>query len=97
MRRPLRREDGSVVYNCCWPTPTQSFWDPILAGLMAIFFCLRFEIPPTWRAKFRIYIPRNRVTQLYIQALGSLFVASYDSQCYGGGIRTRLHTGGNYK
>jgi hypothetical protein len=27
------------------------------------------------------------------QALGSLFVASYYSQVYGGGIRTRLHTG----
>jgi hypothetical protein len=27
------------------------------------------------------------------QTLGSLFVASYDSQGYGGGIRNRLHTG----
>jgi hypothetical protein len=36
---------------------------------------------------------RNRVTRLYPQALGSLFVASYDSQGYGGGIRPRLHTG----
>jgi hypothetical protein len=35
--------------------------------------------------------PTNRVVQLYPQALGSLFVASYDSQSYGGGIRTRLH------
>jgi hypothetical protein len=26
-------------------------------------------------------------------ALGSLFVASYDLQSYGGGILTRLHTG----
>jgi hypothetical protein len=34
--------------------------------------------------------PRKWVTQLYPQALGSLFVASYDSQGYGGGIRTRL-------
>jgi hypothetical protein len=40
-----------------------------------------------------IISPRNRVAQLYPQALGSLFVASYDSQSYGGGIRTRLHTG----
>jgi hypothetical protein len=32
------------------------------------------------------------VAQLYSQALGSLFVASYDSQGYGGGILTRLHT-----
>jgi hypothetical protein len=37
--------------------------------------------------------PRDRVAQLYPQALGSHFVASYDSQGYGGGIRTRLHTG----
>jgi hypothetical protein len=36
---------------------------------------------------------RNRVAQLYPQALGSFFVASYDSQGYGGGIGPRLHTG----
>jgi hypothetical protein len=35
---------------------------------------------------------RNRVTRLCPQALGSLFVASYDSQGYGGNIWTRLHT-----
>jgi hypothetical protein len=29
---------------------------------------------------------RNMVARLYMQALGSLFVASYDSQGYGGGI-----------
>jgi hypothetical protein len=33
------------------------------------------------------------MAQLYPQAMGSLFVASYDSQGYGGGIRTRRHTG----
>jgi hypothetical protein len=33
------------------------------------------------------------MTQLYPWALCSLFVASYDSQGYGGGILTRLHTG----
>jgi hypothetical protein len=37
--------------------------------------------------------PRDRVAQLYLQAPGSLFVASYDSQGYGGGVRTRLHMG----
>jgi hypothetical protein len=36
---------------------------------------------------------RNTVVQLYPQALGSLFVASYDSQDYSGGIRTLLHAG----
>jgi hypothetical protein len=37
--------------------------------------------------------PRNRVAQVYSLALGSLSFASYNSQGYGGGIRTRLHTG----
>jgi hypothetical protein len=37
--------------------------------------------------------PRNRVAQLYPQALDSLFVAPYNSQGYDGGIRPRLHTG----
>jgi hypothetical protein len=36
---------------------------------------------------------RNRVARLYTQAPGSVFVASYDSRGYGGGIRPRLHTG----
>jgi hypothetical protein len=37
--------------------------------------------------------PGNRVAQLYPKALGSLFVASCDSQGYGESILTRLHTG----
>jgi hypothetical protein len=36
--------------------------------------------------------PRNRVAQLYPQEPGSVFVASYDSQGYGGGIRPHLRT-----
>jgi hypothetical protein len=44
--------------------------------------------------QFPVFIsPRNRVAQLYPRALGSLFVASYDSLGYGGGIQTRLHMG----
>jgi hypothetical protein len=35
--------------------------------------------------------PRNREAQLYTQAPGSLFVASYYSQGYGGGVPPRLH------
>jgi hypothetical protein len=37
--------------------------------------------------------PSDRVAQLYPQARGSLFVAFYDSQGYGGGILTHLHKG----
>jgi hypothetical protein len=39
--------------------------------------------------------PRNRVTRLYPQALGSIFAASYDSHGYDGGIIIRLHAGSN--
>jgi hypothetical protein len=41
--RPLWREDGSVFYNCCWTSPAQPFLGPSPIGLMAIFYCLRFE------------------------------------------------------
>jgi hypothetical protein len=33
------------------------------------------------------------MAKLYLRALGSLFVAFYDSQGCGGDIPTRLHTG----
>jgi hypothetical protein len=36
---------------------------------------------------------RKRGTSYSLRALGSLYVASYDSQSYRGGILTRLHTG----
>jgi hypothetical protein len=42
---------------------------------------------------FHLRLARNRVAKLYLWALGSLFVASYDSQGYGGGILTSIHTG----
>jgi hypothetical protein len=45
------RKDGPVVYNCCWHSPAQSFSGPSSAGLMTTFCCLRFETPPTWRAR----------------------------------------------
>jgi hypothetical protein len=49
---------------------------------------------PNLEGQVPVFIsPRERVAQLYSQALGSLFVASYDSQGYGGDIRPRLHTG----
>jgi hypothetical protein len=49
---------------------------------------------PNLEGQVPVFIsPRNRVTRLYPQALVSLFVASYDSQGYGGGIRNGLHAG----
>jgi hypothetical protein len=49
--RPLRREDGSVVYNCCWASPAQSFSGWSSTGLMTIIYCLRLKTVPTWRAR----------------------------------------------
>jgi hypothetical protein len=47
---------------------------------------------PNLEGQVPVFIsPGNRMTRLYPQALGSLFVASYDSQGYGG-IRPRVHT-----
>jgi hypothetical protein len=40
----------------------------------------------------RIYIPQEQGDP-EPRALGSLFIASYDSQGHGGGILNRLHTG----
>jgi hypothetical protein len=62
----------------------------IVVILMTTFYCLRFETSSTWRARY--ISPKNRVAQLYPQGTKFLFVASYDSQGYGGGIRPRLHT-----
>jgi hypothetical protein len=52
VRRSLWREVGSVVYNCCWPSPAQSFSGPTLVGLATIFY--RFNCPYNpfaWRAE----------------------------------------------
>jgi hypothetical protein len=47
---------------------------------------------PNLEGQVPVFIsPTNKVAQLYPQALGSSFIASYDSQGYGGGIRPHLH------
>jgi hypothetical protein len=54
------------------------------------------QIPdsPNLEGQVSVFIsPRNRVAQLYLQALGSLFFTFWDSQSYGAGIRPHLHTG----
>jgi hypothetical protein len=60
MLHPLWQEDGSVVYDCCWSSSAQSFSGFSPAGLMTIFYCLRFETLPTWRARSPyLYPPRT--------------------------------------
>jgi hypothetical protein len=54
--RPLWREDGPVVYNCCWSSPAQSFSGPSPAGLVTIFYCLRFETPSNLEGQVPVII-----------------------------------------
>jgi hypothetical protein len=73
--------------------PEQSLLGQSPAELTAIFYCLIWD-SPNLEGQVPVFIsPRNRVAQLYPQALGSLFLASYDSQGYSGGILACLHTG----
>jgi hypothetical protein len=49
---------------------------------------------PNLESQVPIFISlRSRVAQLYLHVQGSISVASYKSQGYGGGIRTLLHKG----
>jgi hypothetical protein len=51
-------EVRSVVYNCCWSLPAQSFSGPSPTGVMTILYCLRFETFPTSRARsLYLYLP----------------------------------------
>jgi hypothetical protein len=58
-------------------------------GTQTNFYCLRFETPPTRRSRSPYLYPPWTGWPGYT----SFFVASYDSQGYGGGIRPHLHTG----
>jgi hypothetical protein len=49
--RSLWREGWSAVYSFRWSSSAQSFSGPSAAGLVTIFYCLRFETPLTWRAR----------------------------------------------
>jgi hypothetical protein len=46
-----------------------------------------------WDSGPHICIPQGRVAQLYPQAPGSLFITSYNSQGYSGGILSHLRKG----
>jgi hypothetical protein len=82
----------NLLYNCFWALPEQSLLGRSPAELTAIFYCVVWD-SPNLEGLIPVFIsPRNRVAQLYPRALGSLCVASYDSQGYGGGILTHLHT-----
>jgi hypothetical protein len=68
-----------LLYNCFWALSEQSLLGLSHAELTAIFYCLIWD-SPNLEGQVSIFIyRRNRVAQLYPWALGSLFIASYDS------------------
>jgi hypothetical protein len=58
---------------------------------MTTFYCLRFETPPTWRASSPYLFPQEQGGPVIPPGTGFPFIASYDTQGYGGGIRPRPH------
>jgi hypothetical protein len=64
--------------------PVQSLNGPSCAEPVIIIYCLVWDPPsPNLADQLIVFIsPRNRVAQLYPRALGSLYVASCDSQGY---------------
>jgi hypothetical protein len=67
----------------------------LLAFASAVILRSKSQIPDSHNLEVQVPVftsPRKRVARLCPQALGSFFVASYDSQGYGGSIRPRLHT-----
>jgi hypothetical protein len=59
LRRPLWREDGSVIYCCCLASPAHSLSGLSPAGLKTIFYCPNFLDSPPQPAGPGIYISQG--------------------------------------
>jgi hypothetical protein len=87
---PLWQESGSVVYNCCWALPTQSFSNRSPVRLITIFYCLKFEITSNLEGQVPVFTsPRNRVTPRHWNPFQRLLWLTGLQRRYS----TRLHTG----
>jgi hypothetical protein len=83
----------NLLYNCFWALPEQPLLGRSPVELTALFYCLIWDFP-NLEAQVPVFISsRKKVAQLYLWALGPIFVASCDSQGYSGCILTRLPTG----
>jgi hypothetical protein len=81
-------------------SPAQSYSDPSPAGLMTIFYCLRFEIPPAWRIRslylyppgtgWSGYTPRHWVP--FSSPRGWVSYITTDAQIYENSVRTSQET-----
>jgi hypothetical protein len=63
--RPLWREDGSIIYFCCWASQTQFISGLSPAGLKTIFYCPNCWDSPNLEGQVPVFMPpENRVAQL---------------------------------
>jgi hypothetical protein len=60
MSQLLWLKDGSVIYNCCWSSPAQSFSGQNPAELKTIFYWHRFETSPNWRVGSPYLYPQEQ-------------------------------------
>jgi hypothetical protein len=75
----MRGRVCNLLLNCFWALPEQSLLGRSPAELTVHILLSHLRLPHPRGPGSRIYIPRNRLAQLYPGALGSLSVASYDS------------------
>jgi hypothetical protein len=75
MDRFLWQEDGSIVYNCCWPSPAQSFSGPSPVGLATIFYCVRFETRRVAVANSPVQMLRRAVSRVDFTPLDNTVIA----------------------
>jgi hypothetical protein len=60
--RPLWQENGSVVYNCCWSSPAQSFFGPSPNGLMTKILLSQIRESPNLEGQVPVHkSPGNKV------------------------------------
>jgi hypothetical protein len=85
-------KDKSVICNCCWHSQGYSFLHPCSTRLI---LPSQIQDSPNHEGQVPLLFtsPRDRVVQLYPQALSPLFIASNNSQDDGGRIWSHLHMG----
>jgi hypothetical protein len=88
--RFLWREDESVVYSCCWSRQRSHSGVQVQRDSWPYFTASDSILLQPGRPGPRICVPQEQGGPVIPQALGSLFFASCDSQCYGGGFNSYL-------
>jgi hypothetical protein len=87
-KRPLCRRTGTVIYSFCLISQLQPFSGLNPTGFLTIIYVSQIWDSSNLEGQVPVFMsPSNRVAQLYPRALGSLYVASYNSQGYSGGSR----------